>query len=76
MSFQYITDSDGQTTGVFIPIKEWNELKNKFKDIDKEGIEIPEWHQAIVRKRMELYKSEPDKAIDFNTALDDIDKKL
>lgn len=76
MNLQYITDSNGQTTGVFIPIKEWNDLKTKFKDIDHESLEVPQWHQEIVRKRMELYKNNPDQPLDFNTALDDIEGGL
>lgn len=66
MNLQYITDSNGQTTGVFIPIKEWNDLKSKFKGIEKEDADAPEWHKEIVRKRMELYKSNPDQAMDFD----------
>ena len=30
MSVQYISDDQGKTTGVFIPIQDWNKLKNKF----------------------------------------------
>ncbi len=75
MNLQYITDSNGQTTGVFIPIKEWNDLKTKFKGIDQVD-EVPEWQKEIVRKRMELYKNNPDQALDFDAALDDIEKGL
>jgi hypothetical protein len=76
MNLQYITDSNGLTTGVFIPIKEWNDIKTKFKGIDQQGAEVPEWHKEIVRKRMELYRNNPDHALDFDTALDDIEKDL
>ncbi|MCU0420880.1 MAG: addiction module protein [Cyclobacteriaceae bacterium] len=76
MNLQYITDSSGQTTGVFIPINEWNDLKSRFKGIDQEGLEVPEWHKEVVRKRMELYKSNPDQALDFDAALDQIEKAL
>lgn len=76
MNLQYITDSNGQTTGVFIPIKEWIDLKAKFKDIDQEGLHVPEWHKEIVRKRMELYRNNPDQALDFDTAMDEIEKDL
>jgi hypothetical protein len=48
MNLQYISDSKGQTTGVFIPINEWNDLKNKYKDIEREDIDIPEWHKDLV----------------------------
>ena len=30
MSLQFIADDTGKTTGVFIPINEWNDLKAKF----------------------------------------------
>jgi hypothetical protein len=76
MNLQYITDSNGQTTGVFIPIKEWNDLKDKFQDIDEDGATVPEWHKEIVRKRMELYKNDPGQAMDFDEALEDIEKTL
>lgn len=76
MNLQYITDSSGQTTGVFIPINEWNDLKSRFKGIDQEGLEVPEWHKEVVRKRMELHKSNPDQALDFDATLDQIEKGL
>ena len=49
MNLQYISDSKGQTTGVFIPIKEWNELKSKFTGIEIDEIDIPYWHKETVR---------------------------
>jgi hypothetical protein len=76
MNLQYITDSDGQTTGVFIPIKEWDDLKTKLTEVDQVGIEIPEWHKEIVNKRMELYKNNPNIALDFDSVMDDIEKSL
>ena len=76
MNLQYISDSKGQTTGVFIPINEWNDLKNKYKDIEQEEINIPEWHKDLVLKRLEDYKKNPDSAVDFDTAMDDIEKDL
>jgi len=45
MNLQFISDSIGETTGVYIPIKEWNELKSKFKGIEQEEIDIPQWHK-------------------------------
>ena len=76
MNLQYISDSSGQTTGVFIPIKEWNELKNKFKGIEQEGIDIPDWHMEVVQKRVEDHNNNPNNALDFNEAIDDIENEL
>jgi len=58
MSFQFITDSDGKTTGAFIPIREWNKLKSKYHDIDQ-SVDwydelTPEQKEAIQKGRAEL----------------------
>jgi hypothetical protein len=76
MNLQYISDSKGQTTGVFIPINEWNKLISKYKNIELEDIDIPEWHQDLVRQRLDDYKKNPGSAMDFDSALDDIEKEL
>ncbi len=75
MNIQYISDSNGQTTGVFIPIKQWNDLKNKY-NIEQEEVEIPEWHRDLVLNRLEKYKQNPGTATDFDTEMDDIEKEL
>ena len=76
MNLQFISDSTGETTGVYIPIKEWNELKSKFKEIEQVEIDIPEWHKDIVRQRLADYEKNPGQAMDFDTAMDDIDSAL
>jgi len=76
MSLQYISDSTGKTTGVFIPINEWNELKSKFKGIETEDLDIPQWHIDILNERIADYKNSPGQAIDFDEAMDDIEKDL
>ncbi len=76
MNLQYISDSKGQTTGVFIPINEWNELQRKFKDIEHEYIDIPAWHKDLVRKRLDKYLNSPDTATDFDAAMDEIEREL
>lgn len=76
MNLQYISDSKGQTTGVFIPIKEWNDLKNKYKGIEQKEIDIPVWHKKMLKKRLENYKNNPEQVLSFDSAMDDIEKEL
>jgi len=76
MNLQYILDSTGEATGVFIPINEWNELKRKYRGIEQEEKNIPEWHKNLVRERLEDYTRDPDSATDFDSAIDDIEKNL
>ena len=76
MNMQYISDSKGQTTGVFIPIKEWNELKSKFKGIEIDEIDIPYWHKDAVGKRLAEYENNPNDILDFDIAMMEIEKEL
>jgi hypothetical protein len=76
MNLQYISDSKGETAGVFIPIKEWNELKNKYKGIEFEEIDFPSWHKDIVSKRLHKYEKNPNDISDFDFAMDEIEKDL
>jgi len=34
MKLQFIQDSKGKPTGVYIPINEWKELKKQYKDLE------------------------------------------
>lgn len=74
MNLQYISDNNGKTTGVFIPISEWNELKNKFKGI--EHIDIPELQIEESRKRLKDQELNPAGLDDFDKVIDEIDKEL
>ena len=52
---QFIHDNKGNTTGVFIPIKEQQILKFKFTELQKEEpmAELTEWQKNILEERLE-----------------------
>ena len=69
MNLQYISDNKGKTTGVFIPIEDWEYLKNKIGDLKKEEesmFEVPEWHKDIIRQRLKDYRENPGNVLDWN----------
>jgi len=76
MNMQYISDNKGETTGVYIPIQEWNELKSKYMGIEEEENNIPDWHNAIVKKRYEDYLKNPGNVLDFDSALNEVEEEL
>jgi len=76
MSLQFIADSKGKTTGVYIPIKDWNKIKSKYKGIEQDQINIPDWQMKEVRKRLKDHENNPEQALDFDSAMDDIEKEL
>lgn len=69
MNLQYISDNDGKTTGVFIPIKDWEQLKQEIeglREMEDQLINIPHWHKELVRSRMDEYKKNPDRVLNWD----------
>ena len=80
MTLQFIHDNKGNTTGVFIPIEEWQILKSKYSDLQKEEaenvVELATWLKQIIDERLnDDYKNNMD-VTDFNRTIDDIEKNL
>ncbi|MFK7756236.1 MAG: addiction module protein [Flavobacteriales bacterium] len=57
-----------------------DDILGKIEDIissnSSEDIQIPEWQKQEVKQRLEEYRRNPDSAIDFDKAMDDIEKDL
>lgn len=80
MTLQFIHDTKGNTTGVFIPIDEWQSLKEKYTDLQVEeaqnNIELTDWQKDIIDQRLEDYYKNPNEVMDFDTTIANIRKKL
>ena len=76
MSVQYISDDQGNTTGVFIPIQDWNKLKSKFTGLEEEEVELPTWQKNELNDRMSEYERNPSNATSFQDAMDDLEKDM
>lgn len=80
MTLQFIHDTKGNTTGVFIPIDEWQSLKEKYTDLQVEeaqnNIELTDWQKDIIDQRLEDYYKNPNEVMDFDTTITNIRKKL
>jgi hypothetical protein len=69
---QYIADSNGKTTGVFIPYNDWEKLLKKYKGIENDILVVPDWHKKIVKERIKKYETSPEKMLDW----EDVSKRL
>ena len=80
MTLQFIHDNRGNTTGVFIPIEEWQSLKTKYTDLQKEEaenlVEFAPWQKQIIDERLSDYYKNPMDVADFDKTIDDIEKSL
>ena len=80
MNLQFIHDTKGNTTGVFIPIEEWQTLKAKYADLQMDEIEnnseLSSWQKEIIDARLNDYYTNTNDVGDFSKLLDDIEKGL
>ena len=72
MNLQYITNSKGITSGVFIPIEDWELIK---KELDLK-LEIPEWHKEILADRKNKYQTGNIGLKDSDSVLKEIESGL
>ena len=81
MNLQFIHDAKGNTTGVFIPIEEWQSLKDKYSDLQVEELnhsaELGDWEKRLIDERLKDYYENPESSLtNFNEMLNDIRKTL
>ncbi len=81
MTLQFIHDNKGNTTGVFINIDEWQSLKAKYAELQKEeALRIwwnwQPWQKQIIDERLNDYYKNPGNVADFDSTIDAIEKTL
>lgn len=80
MALQFIHDNKGNTTGVFIPIDDWQTLKEKYSDLQIEEIQnntdLSNWQKQIIDERLKNYYNNPNESVDFNQTLNAIEKSI
>lgn len=75
MEAQVIQDHNGKPTGVFIPIKDWENIKKKYPDIDKDREELPQWQRDILDLRLNDLNN-PDKVKSIENLFEVLDQEL
>jgi hypothetical protein len=76
MALEYITDENGLTKEVRIPIEDWKALTEKYQGIEEEVYEIPEWQKEEVRKRLKDIEEGKEQLLDGPTVLDELEARF
>ena len=69
---QYITNDLGEKVAIILPIQDYTDMLKKIEN----AYEVPAWQQEIVKKRIEDHNANPNSSIDFDKAINDIEKDL
>jgi hypothetical protein len=77
MFIQFIRDKKGNTTGVFIPIDDWQSLKEKYTDLEKEELkqdrELSNWQKKLIDERLNAYQNNTRDLSDFDETLNELE---
>jgi hypothetical protein len=52
MKLQVLYDGNGNNSGVFIPIEDWENIKKNYPNIEKVNNDIPQWQKDILDVRL------------------------
>jgi hypothetical protein len=76
MSVNYVSDSSGKKIAVQIPITDWQEIKNRYPDIDNIESELPQWQKNIIDKRLKEIENNPASVQDIEGLFEELDKEI
>ncbi len=55
----YVSDNNGETIAVVIPVDDWKRMKDKYPDIDDNAHDVPEWQKTLMRQRLKQIQEDP-----------------
>jgi len=61
MSLSYVSDFNGNTIAVQIPIEEWNLLKKQYPGVEVIQEGLPQWQKDMLDKRLQAITDNPSK---------------
>lgn len=70
MNPQYTYDNKGRAVGVFLPIEDWNHLKEILSTE-----ELPQWQKDIIDRRLMIIKQNPESLIPLEDFMAEMEKE-
>ena len=61
MNLQVLLDSNGKNSGVYIPPKDWELIKQNYPDIENISTDLQPWQNEILDQRLEHIKNNPER---------------
>jgi hypothetical protein len=75
MRTQIIQDHNGTPTGIYIPIKDWENIKKSYPSIEKVDQDLPQWQKDIIDARLADLNN-PDKFKSIDHLFDVLDQDI
>ena len=76
MNLKVLHDSNGNNSGVYIPLQEWTLIKQKYRDIEEISNDIPDWQKELLKSRLEAIAKNPERIKPIQGLFDALNKKV
>lgn len=61
MKVQVIKGSKGEDAGVFIPMSDWQIIKENYPYIEETENDLPDWEKSLIDERLEKIHNHPER---------------
>jgi hypothetical protein len=76
MRTQVIQDHNGLPTGVFIPIEDWEIIKNEYPNIESTEKELEQWEMDLIDQRLAAIEKNPGKLQPIENLFKELRRKI
>lgn len=76
MKLQVLQDNLGNQTGVYVPMEDWNLIKNNYPDIETLEQELPQWEKDIIDTRLETITKNPERLKPIESLFEELKRKI
>ncbi|WP_396161227.1 addiction module component CHP02574 family protein [Flavobacterium sp.] len=76
MKTQIIQDHNGHPTGVFIPIEDWEIIKNEYPNIEASEKELEQWEKYIIDQRLMAIEKNPELLQPIDKLFQELKRKI
>lgn len=76
MKIQVIQDSNGNSTGVLIPMEDWVLIKTNYPDVDELDNNIPEWQKQLLDERLKAIAQDKSRIRPIDELFQELDSEI
>ncbi len=76
MKLQVLQDNFGNPTGIFMPIEDWNLIKNNYPDIENLSTDLPQWEKDLIDSRLDAIAKNTERLKPIESLLKELKRKI
>jgi hypothetical protein len=76
MKLQVLRDNFGNQTGVYVPMEDWNLIKNNYPDIENLEQDLPQWEKDLIDSRLEAIAKNPERLKPIESLFEELKRKI